>query len=168
MRTRHHLLISLATILILTSTGCDEDKDDRLAAMSQRHERRQAEQNQKAAELHREVVSLQRAVQTERAEIGRQRDQLEQARQALASERRWDSLVAAAITNIDLLLACLLLLVIAWLLLARPPTTEGDQAVVDAMLDDLTSPNPMLVHRSDESANVRRIPSVRRELTDDS
>ena len=77
MNPRLLLIVSMAVTLNLVSTGCRDDENRRMAEISQRHEQRQADQNNKAAELQREVVTLQHAVQNERAEIGRQRDQLE-------------------------------------------------------------------------------------------
>ena len=162
MRTHPMLLIPLATIVILTTFGCNENENQRFADMSERHEQRQAEQNRQTADLQREVVALQHDVQSELAEIGHQRDDLESERQSLASQRRWDSLVAAAITNIGLLLACLLPLVLAWLLLVRPPDTGDEQAIVEIMLDDLTAPKPLLLNRRDESSPRRLAESVER------
>ncbi len=152
MRTHPKLLIPL---VILTTVGCEEGESRRLAAMSERHEQRQAEQNRSTAELHRKVVELQRDVQAERTAIGQQRDRLESERQSIASQRRWDSLVAAAITNVGLLLACLLPLALAWLLLARPPDTGDEQAVVEIMLDDLTAKQPLILYRRDENSPRR-------------
>ncbi|TWU40057.1 hypothetical protein Q31b_34010 [Novipirellula aureliae] len=166
MRTNHILLIPLATIVMLTTVGCEEDENRRLADMSERHEKRQAEQNRDTAELHRKVVELQRDVQSERASIGQQRDRLESERHAIASQRRWDSLVAAAITNVGLLLACSLPLVLAWLLLARPPATGDEQALVEIMLDDLTAKQPLLLNRSDNISPRRLTDSA--EVSDDS
>ncbi|WP_345320100.1 hypothetical protein [Novipirellula rosea] len=152
MRTKTILLIPLAMIVTLTTIGCEENENRRLADMSERHEQRQAEQNRQATKLHRDMVALQHDVQSERAEIGQQRDALETERHSLASERRWDSLVAAAITNVGLLIACLLPLALAWLLLVRPPETGDEQVIVEIMLDDLTASRPLLLHRSQETS----------------
>ncbi len=155
-------LIPLATIVILATSGCKESEDRRLAEMSERHEQRQAEQNRQTAELQRSVVELQRDVQLERAEIGHQRDSLENERRSLASERRMDSLVAVAITNVGLLLACLLPLALAWLLLSRPSDAGDEHAIVEAMLDDLTAPKPLLLSRSNEMKPRRMTDSTAR------
>lgn len=167
MRTRPILLIPLATIVILTTSGCNENENQQLAEMSERHEQRQAEQNRHAAELHREVVALQRDVQSELAAIGNQRDELETERQSLASQRRWDSLIAAAITNVGLLIACLMPLALAWLLLVRPPDAGDEKAIVEIMLDDLTSPTPLLHCRPDQSSPPRLAESVKRSHESD-
>ncbi|WP_430454373.1 hypothetical protein [Rhodopirellula europaea] len=149
MRTPPNPFTSIAMIVILTTVGCEKDENTRLAEMSERHEQRQAEQNRHSAELQRSVAELQRDVQAERAAIGHQRDRLESERQSIASQRWWDSLVAAAITNVGMLLACSLPLALAWLLLARPQDAGDDHAMVEIMLDDLTAKQPFLLSRND-------------------
>jgi len=156
------ILRPLLTIVILTAIGCNKNENQRLAEMSERHEQRQAEQNRQTAEIHRDIIALQHEVQSERAAIGHQRDELEDERRSVA-ERRWDSLVAVAITNIGLLLACLLPLALAWRLLVRPPDTGDEQAILEIMLDDLTSSTPLLLNRSQESAPRRLVDAAEDE-----
>ncbi|EAQ80667.1 hypothetical protein [Blastopirellula marina] len=149
------LFTPLALIVILAMSGCQENENQRLAAMSERHEQRQAEQSRQAAELHLEVIGLQRQVQTNIAEIGRQRDALESERRIVASERRWDSLTSTAIANVGLLLACLAPLVLACLLLLRSPESGDEPAIAEILLNDLTATRPSL-------ANSNNKPSPRR------
>jgi hypothetical protein len=149
----------------LMTSGCDDDVDDRLVQQAERHEQRQATQNQRAHELQREVAAgarqlveadaktraelaaLQTAIQSERNEIGRQRDQLEEDRLANATNRQFDSLLAAAVNNVGLLLACLLPLGLAWLLLRKADEPVSDHVVVETLLADLASTEPhLLVH----------------------
>jgi hypothetical protein len=165
MQTRKLTLVPIAAILILTSIGCDEDENKRLAEMADKHLDRQAEQNRQMAELQREVaqgtrelveadakareemVAWQREVQAERTEVGRQRDALEDERRDFAAKRRLDPIVAAAITNIGLLLACLLPLVLCWFLLQRRVEPADDQAVAEVLLEDLVTDRPLLLPR---------------------
>lgn len=153
----------IATALL--TVGCGEDNDHRLVEQAERHEQRQASQNKQALELQREVAagtrhlveadakaraeiaSIQAVIQSERNEIGRQRDQLEEERRAIASSRRFDSLLAAAVTNASLLLACLLPLGLAWLQLRRTDEPDSDQVVVETLLADLASTEPCLLVR---------------------
>ena len=126
MQTHKLTVAPIVVMLMLTAIGCDEEENKRLAEMAERHRERQAEQSRQVTELQREVaegsrrlveadaqarqemVTLQREVQAERTEVGRQRDLLEGDRRDLAAKRRLDPIIAAAITNIGLLLACLL------------------------------------------------------------
>ncbi len=160
MNSNQILLPFTMTIVILSIMGCKEDKDDRLVEMSQRHELRQAEQTQQANQLHREVTAMQREVQAERTAIGQQRDLLEADRRSIASERRYDSLTAAAVVNIGLWLACLLPLVVAWLVLRQPQSSADDQAIVEVMLEDLVADKPRLLsHLQKASPNVPHFPA---------
>jgi hypothetical protein len=167
MQTHKLILMPIVAALMLTAIGCDEDENKRLAEMAERHLERQAEQSHQVTELQREVaegsrrlveadaqarqemVTLQREVQAERSEVGRQRDLLEGERRDLAAKRRLDPIVAAAITNIGLLLACLLPLVLCWYLLQRRVEPADDQAVAEVLLEDLVSDRPLLLPLTD-------------------
>jgi hypothetical protein len=175
------ILRRVTAILIVLTIGCQENENKRLAEMAQRHEQRQVEQNRHAADLHREVaegtrrliesdgkareeiVKLQRDIQAERSEIGHQRDQLEIDRQVLASTRHFDSLTAVAITNVGLLIACLLPLLLAWHLL-RQPNSGDDSVLVEALLDDALTQQPTRLFGPDATKQAE----VPRRLFDDS
>ncbi|QDU74666.1 hypothetical protein Pan97_16780 [Bremerella volcania] len=172
MQTHKLILTPIAVTLMLTAIGCDEEENKRLAEMAERHLERQAEQNRQVTELQREVaegsrrlveadaqarqemVVLQREIQAERTEVGRQRDLLEGERRDLAAKRRLDPIIAAAITNIGFLLACLLPLVLCWYLLGRRVEPANDQAIAEVLLEDLVTDRPLLLPPSD---NVRAI-----------
>ncbi|HJN07434.1 MAG TPA: hypothetical protein QF564_02005 [Pirellulaceae bacterium] len=184
MRIHTLLVIPIVAILMLTAIGCDENENRRLAEMAERHVERQSEQNRRMSELQREVaegsrrlveadakareemVALQREVQAERSEVGSQRDALEHERRGLASKRRMDPIIAAAITNVGLLVACLAPLILCWHLLTRPVEPADDQAVAEVLLDDLVANNPLLLPRTEsnlaigfhDEGNARRLP----------
>lgn len=160
MKTLKSMTVTAIAMLILANAGCDENK--RLAEQAERHAARQAEQNVRVAEMQRsvaegakqlveadakaraEIVKLQKGVQAERAEIGRQRDLLEVERREIATDRYLEPLIAAAITQIGLLVACLLPLVICWHLLRRPIEPADDGAVAELLLQDMFSESPLL------------------------
>lgn len=166
------VVVLIAATLMLTVIGCDEDENRRLAEMAEKHLERQAEQNQQVVELQREVaegsrrlveadaaarqdmVALQREIQEERTEVGRQRDSLENDRRSLAAKRRLDPIVASAITNVGLLLACLLPLVLCWYLLHRRVEPADDTAVAEVLLDDLVAERPLLLPRFDSRRGI--------------
>lgn len=172
MQTHKMILMPIVAALMLTVIGCDEEENKRLAEMAERHLERQVEQSRQVTELQREVaegsrrlveadaqarqemVALQREVQAERTEVGRQRDVLEGERRDLAAKRRLDPIIAAAITNIGLLLACLLPLVLCWYLLQRRVEPADDRAVAEVLLEDLVTDRPLLLPPAD---NVRAI-----------
>jgi hypothetical protein len=174
MQTHKRLILLTVVALMVTATGCEEDENEnkRLAEMAERQLQRQAEQNRHMAELQHEVaagarqlvqadakareemVALHRDVQVERTEIGRQRDSLEDERKLIASQRHRDPVIAAAITNIGLLLACLLPLILCWYLLRRPLEPADDAAVAEVLLQDLVSDRPLLLPRVEQFREI--------------
>ena len=161
MKTARTMTVVVIAMLTLVATGCDENK--RLAEQAERHAARQAEQNVRMAEMQREVaagarqlveadakarveiVELQKGVQTERVDIGRQRDLLEAERREIADDRYREPLIAAAITQIGLLIACVLPLLICWQLLRQPIEPADDGAVAELLLRDMVSESPLLL-----------------------
>ena len=172
--------VPIGLIFVLIVTGCDPSENERVAEMAEQQLVRQSEHNRQLADLQREVaegsrrlveadaqsraemVTLQREVQAERTELGRQRDTLEQERRELASERRMAPVIAAAIQHIGLLLICILPLILAWYVLENPQRPTDDQVVSEVLLDDLLSDSPMfLPHSSPPPVGVAESPPHR-------
>ena len=153
--------LTVATVWITTS-GCDKNGDQRLVEMAEQNVARQQEQTRRVTELQREIaqgarqlveadakarselVSLQRDVQAERAEVGRQRDELESERLQLARQRRLDPIIAATITQCGLMLAAISPLFLCWRLLCEASVSTSDEEIARVLLDDLTSTSPRL------------------------
>ncbi|MEQ9066228.1 MAG: hypothetical protein RLO18_05865, partial [Gimesia chilikensis] len=130
------LLITL-TLILLIGVSCSPDENSRVAELATQQLERQADQNRRMSELQQEVasgsrelveadanarqemVTLQREMQTERNEIGHQRDQLEAERREIADRRNRDPIIAAAITRVAFVVVSLLPLLICWLLLQQ-------------------------------------------------
>ena len=154
------LLIGL--LLAPMTIGCDQNENNRLAEMAERCAERQAEQTRQMTELQhellegsrnlvdadaqsrQEMVDLVHDVQDERAKVDQQRDRLEGERRDLATQRQRAPIIAAAITNAALILACVLPLVVCWHLLARPIDPTDDQLVAEFLLEDLVADRPLL------------------------
>ena len=104
-------------------TGCKED--DQLQRSLQRQaeqivgaSRQLVEADAKArGELIELQQNLQEGVQTERKSLDRQHEEIEAERQVIARQRHRDPLIAAAIVNTGVLLACIAPLLLAfWVL----------------------------------------------------
>jgi hypothetical protein len=168
MRTRHPLNVTILAMLILTTIGCNANENTRLAEMTERQLELQSEQNRQLHKLHselaegsrnlveadaearHELVTLQRDLQANQGEVGRQRDLLETERRALASQRQLAPIVAAAISQIGLLAACLLPLILCWYLLRQPERAGDDPAMAEFLLEDLLAHQPLLLPQQPE------------------
>ena len=163
-----------AILLIFLIAGCESDDrlmrmanehQGRLAQLSKEHEARQAEQNLKMAELQKSVadsskrlveadaesrekfLAMQDNLRADQATIGQQRDKLEGERREIAAQRVRDPIVAEAIMQVGLVLACLLPLVLAgYLVYTMKHTASQDDAVVaELLIGELVSEHPMLL-----------------------
>lgn len=153
--------VLLASLLLAALCGCEEDE---LAKAAREAAKQSAEQQRQLAQMQADVArgasqlvesdskartelaALQRDLQQDQAEIGRQRDQLETDRRQIAEQRHRDPLIAAAITSIGLILACLLPLLLCWALLRRPPLDgEAEEALAEFLVQDLISDHPVLL-----------------------
>ena len=158
------ILIPAVLVMLLTA-GCGS-RDDRLVRLATDNAHQQAEQNRQMAELQKEVatgtrtlveadaqsrealIRLQHDLQTAQAEIGHARDRLEAERREIAAQRRTDPVIAAAITDIGLVLAALLPLVICWCLLRQRADADADQAVCELLVEELAAREPLLLPNS--------------------
>lgn len=160
-RPNLHQLIP-ATLLMALVAGC---KDDELLRQSLQ---RQAEQNAQMAR-HTELMvetgqdlveadakargelvelqqQLQAGVQAERQSLDRQHEELEAERQAVARERLQDPLIAMAIVNASILLACIAPLVLAFWVL-RSSWGQESAGVDELLIHELTTETPVLLPR---------------------
>ena len=161
MRICQAMSMTVLLGLVIGMSGCD--KNERLARMAEEHTRQQAAQNQQMAQLQQEiaqgatelieandrareeVVAIQRDIQTERTAIGQQRDLLEEDRRRLAEQQHRAPIIAAAITQVSMVVACVLPLVLCWYLLHREPTQSDDATVSEVLIEDLIVERPLLL-----------------------
>ena len=159
------------TLILLTSIGCNSNENSRVAELATQQLKRQADQNRRMSELQQEVasgsrelveadanarqemVTLQREMQTERNEIGHQRDQLEAERREIVDSRNRDPIIAAAITRVAFVVVSLLPLLICWLLLQQKVEPADKYEITELLLEDLDSAEPRLPHQSQTNAD---------------
>ncbi len=153
------------TLLILSIHGCgpsghsvSQDEWDQLFGMPAETTKAASELVQRDAESRNQWLSLHEDLQTERSEIGRQRDLLEDDRRDWAAHQRSDPIIAAAISAAGLLAACSLpLILMALLLWPRKPEPASDRdAVCDILVDELVA----------DALRIDRDPGERKRLED--
>lgn len=150
------ITIAVVVIIALGGVGCDENPPDRTAArLAERVTHDQAEQNKRLADAtksltqgsqqlvsaeakaRQEVISLQRDLRQDQADIGRQRDALEAERRQIASQRLTESAWSAMLFAVGVLLACLAPLVLAGMTLVGLWRSPSDEELHDVLVEHL-------------------------------
>ena len=149
-------LTPILAIMILMIAGCENDEAQLRAWQQQQVEYlgKQSEQNAAAAKAlveadanaRRELALLERDLQAERAEIGRQRDTLEAERRSLALERQRTPMIAAAVQGLGTMALAALPLMLCWLLLRNAGGGTGSEELENLLILNLTSKqSPLLL-----------------------
>ena len=149
------LVLAVAAAALAALPGCSEP-DGRVADMAQQMTHEQSQQNQRIAEgskaiaqgsqqlveqdakARRELVGLQQDLRKDQADIGKQRDHLEEERQVIAGQRVQESRVGALCVGFAIILVCLAPLVLAGMSLIglwKSPTREEEREV---LVEELT------------------------------
>ena len=115
---------------------------------------------EKDAEARRELIAAQQELTTQlndqQSTIDIGREQLENDRREIAEQRHRDPIIAAAISNFGLVLACLTPLCVAGWIIHRMQSQEPDQSAVAELLTlELISDRPRLLPGS----RTRLLPS---------
>lgn len=168
LRIRPHPLM----VLVMTLTAGCSPPDERLHRLAQQSLDRQAEQNQQMgnqtheiakatrelveadAKARKEVISLQADLQKdvgqERSSLDRQHEDLEKERIQIAAQRHRDPIIAAAIADAAILLACLAPLLLCWLVLRCLREEPLDAAVGELLIQEIVSDDSLLLPRTVE------------------
>ena len=153
----------LTIVLLLAVVGCESDELARAVRETAEQQRKliqlQSEVARSATELveadakaRTELAALQRDLQQDQAEVGQQRDQLEQDRRDMAHQRHRDPLIAAAITNLGLVLACLLPLVLCFVILRSLQDPDADEeALTEFLVHEIVAEQPRLLSAEPQS-----------------
>ena len=159
----------LFAIILVIAVGCDSP-DERLVHQFAETSREVVQQHQEIAKTQHEIAEgskqLVNAVAESRHEhnelqrnIQTQRDNLESERKAIATERRFESLLAPVISTTGVLLIAALPLVLCWYLLhgLRGP----DEEVSEVLISQLVSQTPELLGtRNDRPGIGQRVGST--------
>lgn len=135
----------------------DAASREKLATVQKELIERDAQGREQLNALQQDV---QAAARDERQAIGRQRDGLEAERQKLAEERKTAPVVAAAVTQLGLIFACLLpLLLCGYLIYVSRQPDDADAAVAELLVGDLIDRQSSLLLPHVQSAAAPAISS---------
>jgi hypothetical protein len=169
-RTISHPRLAASGLLILATgvflPGCGDD--GRVVQVAREAADRQAEQNRQIAhqnhqiaetthelvaadaDSRRELVALQQDLQTQQAEVARQRDVLEGERREIARKRFWDSALGPAIESLTVGLICLGAIGVCCFLLYGLRQEKGAEPEISELLvEDLVAPHPVVLASAD-------------------
>ena len=145
------LFVLVVAVCLVALTGCEEN-DERLVRFAEESTRQQAGQNREMSQLnrevahaHKELISLQQNLEEQQVAVNHQRDQLESERREIAEQRHRDPIIAAAISNVGLVLACLIPLALAGYLLYCLRNHKDDPVVTELLIAEITSEQPTLL-----------------------
>ena len=160
--------------------GC-ESEGDRLVQLSEQSAARQAEQNRQIARQSRELTAavhdlvaadakarddllkaqkaLQQDIQTERTRPDARRSQLDRDAARLAAGEQREPLIAAAITALGILLACLLPLLLCGYLLRVLASDPGSDELATVLTYELIAAEPFEIVKSAPAAPGLDCPS---------
>ena len=157
----------LMTTLLL-ATGCGDSRDERYRRLAEHALDEQAQQNKRLAEQSKQIVDaskrliegdaearrdllaaqkqLSSELHSERAGIDRQREEMEQERRNIATQRHRDPVIAQAINAFGLTLACLLPLLLAAYVIRAVNQDGDDSAELGKLLVmEITAEQPLLL-----------------------
>jgi hypothetical protein len=178
-------LIVLAVFILMAMilSGCSPD--ERLYEMAQESLDRQAEQNQVIADQSKQVsettdnlvdadaqarkefAELQRetqaAISVERQSIDRQREELRKERRAVELDRRRAPVIAAAVTQVGLVIGCLAPLALAaYLLYVLRHSSAEDEVVTQILIEEVMADQPRLLLGRADVSETPALPSAER------
>ena len=168
-------ILLLLLLTVIGCSDSPDMRDQRLAEFAEQAVKEQARQNDRMAdqsqavveeshqlaetakelvehdaEARRELIAAQQELTSQlndqQATVDAGRGQLEQDRREIAEQRHRDPIVATAIQNTGLVIACLLPLIVAVYVIRQMQSQEPDHAAVAEMLTlELTSDEPRLL-----------------------
>lgn len=142
----HRLLFLALAIFLTVLSGCDEDERQKASRAQAEVAETSRQLVQADAKARGEIVALQRDLQQGQAELGRQRDQLENDRRQYADQRNRDPIVANVILDVGMIVACLLPLILCIVLVhALRDRTQADSTLTEILVEEIASDQPMLL-----------------------
>ena len=171
MRNKNHFWnLTVGIALAVAIAGCDED--ERVAQVAMEAADRQAQQNTEMAKVtsqvaegsrklveadaqaRQEIVKVHQELQSERATLGDQWNNLEQERQEIVADRRTESLVVPAVQAIGTsAVAVLAIGLCLFLLYGLRRTDDTDAQLGELLIHEIVSDEPRLL-------SLRHVPAL--------
>lgn len=159
--------VAIALAALIGAGGCNQ-QDQLVRQMASEAMAEQGEQNRAMAALNRDVafatrriaeeqaktrqayVDAQEQLQKQRIELDQRLEGLDEERRQIARERHRDPIIAAAIFQLGLIVACLSPLVLCWALLHGDRSDSSETELNELLVEDLVAEHPRLLPRPQE------------------
>ena len=162
---------------LLLAAGCSDSPDERLAELAEQSLRQQASQNERLAQQSKQIAeasrhlvendsearkemiaahaTLQKELQSERANINQQLSKIEQERRNIAEQRGRDPIIAQTISAVGLTLACLLPLLLAgYVIYSLNRSSDDNDALSEMLVMEITAEKPKLLPMAPRSVTA--------------
>ena len=159
---------AMLLMTLLLAVGCADSGDERFRQLAQQALHEQSEQNKRLAEQSRQIAEASRRLvegdaaarkdllaahkqlmselHSERANLDRQHEEMEQERRNIAARCHRDPVIAQAIGAVGLTLACLLpLLLAAYVIRAVSQNADDSAALSELLVMEITAERPLLL-----------------------
>jgi hypothetical protein len=147
-------------VLLAAFSGCNDDEQQKVNRSQAQVAEASRELVQADAKTRGEIVALQRDLQVGQADLGRQRDQLENDRRQYADQRNRDPILANTILNVGTILACLLPLVLCIVLaLGLRDHSQTDSTLSEILVEEIAGEKPLLLPTMSRQAALGQAPS---------
>jgi hypothetical protein len=159
---RKPLLLAMTIGLLLPIlSGCDDDERQEVNRSRAQVAEASRQLVQADAKARGEVVALQRDLQQGQADLGRQRDQLENDRRQYADQRIRDPILANTILDVGMILACLLPLALCiFLVLGLRDHSQTDSALTEILVEEIAGESPVLLPSTSRSSALEHEPGT--------
>ena len=160
--------VAMLTMTLLLAAGCADSRDEEFRQLARQTIRQQEKQNERLAKQSQQIAeaskhlvendaqarkemiaahaTLQKELQTERANINQQLTELESERREIAKQRGRDPIIAKTIGSVGLTLACLLPLLLAgYVIYSLNRSSDDSDALSEMLVMEITAEKPKLL-----------------------
>ena len=137
--------VTFILLTCFTFLGCDEN--ERVAQVAIEAAEQQAKQNERMAQNNRKVLDMQHDLQAEQAQVGNLRDELEDERRDIASQRLTESRLGPILKSCAAAALSIVTIGFCWYLLYGLKSEDADQLLGELLIEDLMTEDPTLLPR---------------------
>jgi TolA-binding protein len=142
---RPSLSMTFLMLTCFTILGCDGN--ERVAQVAIEAAEQQAKQNERMAQNNHKLLDMQHDLQAEQAQVGNLRDQLEDERRDIASQRLTESRLGPILKSCAAAALSIVTIGFCWYLLYGLKSEDTDQLLGELLIEDLMTEDPTLLPR---------------------